>query len=68
MLRPSANVYIDGFNLYYGCVRGTAFKWLDLAKWRRFVIQEYRVNRVRYFTAVVLPRPNDPFMQQRQLT
>lgn len=25
------NVYIDGFNLYYGCVRGTLHKWLDLA-------------------------------------
>jgi hypothetical protein len=27
------NVYIDGFNLYYGVrSRGRAFKWLDLAK------------------------------------
>jgi hypothetical protein len=23
-------VYIDGYNLYYGRLRGTAFKWLDL--------------------------------------
>ena len=23
-------VYVDGFNLYYGLLRGTAFKWLDL--------------------------------------
>lgn len=23
-------VYIDGYNLYYGCLKGTAFKWLDL--------------------------------------
>ncbi len=23
-------VYIDGFNLYYGSVRGTSFKWLDI--------------------------------------
>jgi hypothetical protein len=23
-------VYVDGFNLYYGALRGTPFKWLDL--------------------------------------
>ncbi|MGI2036200.1 NYN domain-containing protein [Rhizobium panacihumi] len=23
-------VYIDGYNLYYGCLRQTAFKWLDV--------------------------------------
>ncbi|MBX4994849.1 hypothetical protein ABID08_006863 [Rhizobium binae] len=23
-------VYIDGYNLYYGCHRKTAFKWLDV--------------------------------------
>ena len=23
-------VYIDGYNLYYGCLRRTAFKWLDI--------------------------------------
>ena len=26
------NIYIDGFNLYYGCVKDTPYKWLDLAK------------------------------------
>lgn len=23
-------VYIDGFNLYYGCLKGTPYKWLDI--------------------------------------
>lgn len=23
-------IYIDGYNLYYGCLRGTPYKWLDL--------------------------------------
>jgi hypothetical protein len=26
-----ALVYIDGFNLYYGAVKGSPYKWLDLA-------------------------------------
>ena len=24
------NVYVDGFNLYYGCLKGSPHKWLDL--------------------------------------
>ena len=23
-------VYVDGFNLYYGALKGTSWKWLDL--------------------------------------
>ena len=23
-------VYVDGYNLYYGCLKGTPYKWLDL--------------------------------------
>lgn len=22
-------IYVDGYNLYYGCLKGTAYKWLD---------------------------------------
>jgi 6-hydroxy-3-succinoylpyridine 3-monooxygenase len=25
-------IYVDGYNLYYGCLRNTAYKWLDLKK------------------------------------
>ena len=25
-------IYIDGYNLYYGCLKGTPYKWLDLVK------------------------------------
>ncbi len=24
------NVYVDGFNLYYGALRKTPYRWLDL--------------------------------------
>lgn len=23
-------IYVDGYNFYYGCLKGTAYKWLDL--------------------------------------
>ncbi len=26
------NVYVDGFNLYYGALKRTPYKWLDLGK------------------------------------
>lgn len=30
-LKPlRTRVYIDGYNLYYGCLKGTSYKWLDL--------------------------------------
>ena len=25
-------IYVDGFNLYYGALKGTSWKWLDLAR------------------------------------
>jgi hypothetical protein len=33
-------VYIDGYNLYYGRLRGTNFKWLDVVKLFRDILKE----------------------------
>lgn len=62
------NVYIDGFNLYYGCLKGTPHKWLDLAAFCQvsFPPPRNQINRIRYFTAHVNARPNDPQQPQRQ--
>ncbi len=63
------NVYVDGFNLYYGAVTGTPYKWLDLRKLcRRLLHSQDEINRIRYFTALVESRPNDPQQPQRQQT
>lgn len=59
-------VYIDGFNLYYGCLRGTAHKWLDLATFCAQLLPKNQITRIRYFTALVTPRPNDPQQRTRQ--
>ena len=32
-------VYVDGFNLYYGALKDTPFKWLNLAELTRRVMQ-----------------------------
>ena len=63
------NVYVDGFNLYYGSVRGTAFKWLNpMALAQRVLPRGYTINRIRYFTAYITPRPEDPAQLTRQVT
>jgi len=61
-----ANVYIDGFNLYYGCLRKTSYRWLDLAALCALLLPKNEIHRIRYFTALVTPRPSDPQQRTRQ--
>ncbi len=41
-------VYVDGFNLYYGCLKGTPHKWLNPSTldpvWREFALGVYRLE------------------------
>ena len=60
-------VYIDGFNFYYGEVRGTPYKWLDpFALFSRVLDQRNTLVKIRYFTARVQPTPYDPDANVRQ--
>ena len=63
-----SNVYVDGFNLYYGCLRGTPYRWLDLEALSRRLLPRDSIHRIRYFTARVTPRPSNPQAPQRQQT
>jgi hypothetical protein len=54
------NVYVDGFNLYYGAVKGTPFKWLNIAALVGNIVKNADIQRIRYFTARVQARPHDP--------
>ena len=60
------NVYIDGFNLYYGSLRKTPFKWLDIAAMCSTLLPERQINRIRYFTAHVRALQHDPQAPIRQ--
>ena len=62
------NIYIDGFNLYYGALRGTRYKWLDLDALFRKMYSENTIHKIKYFTASVSSRPNDPGQSMRQQT
>jgi hypothetical protein len=60
------NVYVDGFNLYYGAVRGTPYRWLDLARLCKVMLPNDTIQSIKYFTARVSARPNDPDKPMRQ--
>lgn len=62
------NVYVDGFNLYYRSLKGTAYKWLDLAGLAKVLLpSHHQLNKIRYFTARVSARPTDAGAQERQV-
>lgn len=64
--QPITNVYIDGFNFYYGALKGTEFKWLDYRALSERLLRGHQINSVKYFTARLLDRPEDLGLTQRQ--
>jgi uncharacterized LabA/DUF88 family protein len=63
-------VYVDGFNLYYGCLRGTPYRWLDLEKLARHLLppRKHEIRWIKYYTARISARPSDPQQPTRQQT
>jgi hypothetical protein len=59
-------VYVDGFNLYYGALKGTPYKWLDLGALCRRLLPRNDIVALKYFTAKVSARPHDPGQPLRQ--
>ena len=59
-------VYVDGLNLYYGAVKGTAYKWLDIQKMVQLILPKNQILKIKYFTALVNARPQDPDQPIRQ--
>jgi uncharacterized LabA/DUF88 family protein len=62
-------VYVDGYNLYYGLLRKSKYKWLDLfSLFQNHVLDgSANVTEVRYYTAPVKQSmSDDPDSPQRQ--
>jgi len=59
---------VDGFNLYYGALKNTAYKWLDLDTLFRTLLPSYNINRIRYFSARISGRAGNPQAPSRQAT
>ena len=59
MISPMARtiVYIDGFNLYYRALKGTAHKWLDIAAMSAACLPTgYQIQAINYYTAHISGR------------
>jgi hypothetical protein len=71
-VRPRTFVYVDGFNLYYGCFRApqrkhwAKYKWLDLERLCDWLFPRNDVVSIRYYTADVSNRPPDNHQGDRQ--
>jgi len=46
-------IYIDGFNFYYGALKDSPYKWLDLQTYFERLRQDDDVQKIWYFTARV---------------
>ena len=53
-------VYVDGFNLYYGSLKRTPYKWLDLSRLCTAMLPNDRVTAIKYYTARISARPGNP--------
>ena len=63
-------VYVDGFNLYYRALKNTRFKWLNLERLVKDLLDpENEISCIRYFTAPVSGKldPAQPIRQQTYL-
>lgn len=53
-------IYVDGYNLYYGRITGTQYKWLDLPVLFRDILRAQAplsvITKVKYFTAPALAK------------
>ncbi len=61
-------VYIDGFNLYYGALKNTPYKWLNVQALCQMLLPNHTLVKIKYYTAKVSARRNDPGQPVRQQT
>jgi hypothetical protein len=65
-MQPRTSVYIDAFNLYFGALKGTPHRWLDLRAMCQAYLPSNDIRSIKYFTAKVSARPDDLQQPVRQ--
>jgi len=65
-VRTKTIVYVDAFNLYYGALKGTKYRWLDVHALFSSVFPQNDIVGIRYFTARVHSMPSNPDQPLRQ--
>ncbi|MDH5217152.1 MAG: NYN domain-containing protein [Gammaproteobacteria bacterium] len=54
-------IYIDGYNLYYGCLKHSPYKWLDIQRlFSDYILKiqspDSKIIKIKYFTADIKAR------------
>ncbi len=62
------NVYVDEFNLYYGKMKHSPYKWLNIKCLCEAIFPKNNICSIKYFTARVSGTPGDPGQPNRQAT
>lgn len=60
------SVYVDGFNLYYGSLKKTRYKWLNILKLCQIYFPNNTIVCIKYFTATISAIASDPQQPARQ--
>lgn len=59
--------YIDGYNLYYGLLKGSSCKWLDPVRLVSSLLRDdHEILSVKYFTSPIRTYPHDAAAIDRQ--
>ena len=61
-------VYIDGFNFYYGALKSSGYKWINPAMLAEKMFPNKNIGRIKFFTAPVKFRPDNPSQVNDQRT
>ena len=60
-------VYIDGYNLFFGLLKGTPWKWLDVVHMVKSLLTvDHEIVQAYFFTSIVTPYPYEPESIERQ--
>ena len=62
------SIFVDAFNLYYGCLKDTPYRWLNIAELCRVIVPDLDLEQasLKYYTARLKARPNNPDQLYRQ--
>src|SRR3989338_3038476 len=65
--KKRTTIYVDGFNLYYGCLKNSPHKWLDLkVLFSNLLDSSHQIQIIKYYTAHISSRDGNDESRLRQ--
>jgi len=52
-MKVKSIIYVDGFNLFYGLLKGSNYKWLDIQKYFEYLRTDDNIITIKYFTTEI---------------